>query len=134
MLIQPYLLFDGNCGDAFRRYHELLGGDLQMQRFGDMPGPGGNPDEADLVLHARLQVGDAVLMASDAPSDRRGPRGSYAVSLTLDTQDEARRVFDGLAEGGQVHMALEPTFWSPLFGMLQDRFGTSWMVTVPDAA
>src|SRR6478735_3301252 len=123
MLIQPYLMFDGNCGEAFRHYHQLLGGDLQLMRMGDMPGAGGNPYEADLILHARLQVGDAVLLASDAPADRREPRGSYSVSLTLDTADEARRVFAGLAEGGTVRMPLEPTFWSPLFGMLLDRFG-----------
>jgi PhnB protein len=134
MLIQPYLIFDGNCAEAFRHYHELLGGELQMHRMGDAPGQAGAADEADLIMHARLEVGGQVLMGSDAPEGRREPRGSYSISLTADGADEARRIFDGLAQGAKVHMPLSPTFWSPLFGMLEDRFGTRWMVTVPGPA
>jgi len=87
-------------------------------------------------MHARLQVGDALLMASDAPPGRFTPAQGISVSLQLTDPAEAERIFHGLAEGGEVTMPIEPTFWALRFGMVTDRFGIPWMVNCeacPDA-
>jgi PhnB protein len=129
MRFDPYLNFDGDCAEAFRHYADLLGGELDISTYGETPGSEEIPaDQRDRVMHARLVVGDAVLMASDAPPGRYVPPGGNYVSVSLDAVDEARRIFDGLAPGADVQMPFEATFWSPGFGMLVDRWGTPWMV------
>lgn len=129
MALYPYLTFGGNCREAFTRYQEILGGQLDVMTFADLPEGEEAPDvPADLVMHAALRFGDDLLMASDDPGFD-GVRG-MTVNLTLTDQEEARRIFEALADGGEVTMALGPTFWSPLFGMCTDRFGTPWMIDV----
>lgn len=133
MKIQPYLNFDGDCAEAFRHYAQVLGGDLEIQTYAESPAADQTPEsQGDRVMHARLVVGDQVLMASDAPPGQyRQPGGNY-VSVTVEDAGEARRIFDALADGAQVQMPFESTFWSPGFGMLVDRWGTPWMVnTMP---
>lgn len=135
MKIQPYLNFDGDCGDAFRHYAHVLGGDLDIRTNAESPGSDQIPEsQGDRVMHARLVVGDQVLMASDAPPGQyQRPGGNY-VSIAVEGAGEARRIFDALADGAQVQMPFDVTFWSPGFGMLVDRWGTPWMVnTVPSA-
>jgi PhnB protein len=132
MALHPYLSFGGNCRKAFTRYQQILGGDLVVLSMSDMPTDDPVPaEQADLVMHAALTFGDGnLLMASDDPTGGfRGVTGMH-VNYTLDDAGEAGRVFNALAEGGEVTMPIAQTFWSPMFGMCVDRFGTPWMVNV----
>lgn len=139
MAFHPYLNFGGNCREAFTRYQEIFGGELDVMTMADMP-PGEQEvpaEQADLVMHAALRVGDDILMASDDPTtDDFGPVQGMYVNYSVADVDEARRVFDALAEGGQITMPAGETFWAPLFGMCVDRFGTPWMVNAegPESA
>lgn len=130
MKIQPYLMFNGNCREAFEFYHGVLGGKIEaMMTHRGTPVEEHVPEEwNDKIMHACLVVGDQLLMASDSPPEYQKPSGGFSVSLAIDTPDEAERVFNGLADGGTVTMPLEKTFWADRFGMLIDRFGTPWMI------
>jgi PhnB protein len=126
----PYLFFPGDCRAAFTRYHEIFGGDLQIMANADGP-EGGMPGAGpDAVLHAAITMPDgAMLMGSDDPGGDSGPRLGISVSVSVDGVDEARRVYDALvADGGTVDMPLEPSFFSPAFGGVTDRFGVAWLV------
>jgi PhnB protein len=125
-VVVPYLTFGGNCRQAFTRYQEILGGELSIMGMDEVPDHEPPPEQVDLVMHAALSFGGTLLMASDDP-DFDGVRG-MAVSLSVDSANEAERVFAALAEGGEVQMPLGAVFWSPAFGMCTDRFGTPWMV------
>ncbi|MCX7621706.1 MAG: VOC family protein [Acidimicrobiales bacterium] len=132
MTFIPYLNFAGNCREAFERYREIFGGQLDLLTFEDMPGGAGEvpPDQAALVMHARLVCGDAILMGSDDPSsDGTTARCAWINWFTTDGA-EAERVFAELSEAGEITMPLAETFWSPRFGMCVDRFGVGWMVNV----
>ena len=134
MSFHAYLFFGGNCRDAFTRYAEVFGGDLVLLTMGDTPEAQDVPaEQADLIIHAALTNGDALLMGSDDPmSDDFGPVQGMMVSYGAKDADDANRVFDALSDGGQVNQELIETFFSPAFGMCVDRFGTPWMV-VADA-
>ena len=131
MALDPYLFFDGTCEEAFLFYAKTLGGKMRgMMKYGDSPeGSKAGPELRDKIVHAMLEVGDRLLMASDwgAPEPYLRPQGFY-VSLSVKEAAEAERVFAELSQGGQVHMPMQETFWSPRFGMLRDRFGVPWMV------
>lgn len=130
MQLVPYLNFNGQCAEAFRFYEQCLGGKIvMMQTHGQSPIAGEvPPDWQDKVLHARLEVGDAVLMASDSPPEYyERPQGLYVAIQVLDPA-EADRVFQALADRGTVKMPIQQTFWAVRFGMVVDRFGTPWMV------
>jgi PhnB protein len=131
MKIAPYLFFTGNCAEAFKTYETILGGKIDMMmRYADMPADAGPaPTHPDLVMHASLVVGDQMLMASDAPPEQsEGPMQSVSVSISVKEPAEAERIFAALSEGARIKMPMMETFWAPRFGMLQDRFGTHWMV------
>lgn len=130
MAFHPYLFFSGTCRQAFTRYHEIFGGDLELLPMSDIPpGEGEVPaGQADLIMHAALMFSDHLLMASDDPGGDGGPVKGISVNYTTPDVAEAERVFAALAEGGEVTMPMEPTFWAPMFGMCVDRFGTPWMV------
>jgi PhnB protein len=130
MSFYPYLFFGGNCRDAFTRYQEIFGGDLEFVTTKDMPSDEAPPDApADMIMHAALILGDALLMGSDDPTtDSFGPVQGMQVNYSVAGVDEAKRVFDALADGGEITMPITATFWSPMFGMCVDRFGTPWMV------
>jgi PhnB protein len=136
MAFRPFLFFGGNCRDAFSRYKEIFGGELALLTMKDAPGDEPpRPEQADLILHAALTIGDDFLMGSDDPTDPdfesvRGMQVSYDAKDVAD----ANRVFDALAEGGKVNQALIQTFFSEAFGMCVDRFGTPWMIVAPGAA
>ena len=135
MELNAYLNFDGDCAEAMRFYERSLGGRIEaMQTHGDSPVAGEVPPEwRDRVIHARLIVGDTVLMASDSPPEHyEPPRGIY-VSISVEEPAEADRIFGALAENGKVTMPIGETFWSPRFGMLVDRFGIPWMVNCTHA-
>lgn len=136
MQLQPYLMFDGRCEEAFRFYEQCLGGRIEvMQTHGDSPiAAEVPPDWHKRILHARLVVGDAVLMGSDCPPEQyAAPQGLY-VSANVDSPADADRVFNAFAENGTVTMPIEQTFWAARFGMLVDRFGTPWMINCDQAA
>lgn len=129
MELSPYLNFNGECAAAFKFYERCLGGTIvMMQTHGESPMKDHVPaDWHDKVIHARLTVGDKVLMGSDAPPAMyTAPQGIY-VSVSV-AQADAQRIFTALCEGGTVTMPFEKTFWSPGFGMLVDRYGIPWMV------
>ena len=129
MAFHPYLNFGGNCREAFTRYQEIFGGELVLLPMSDLPAEVEVPaGRGDLIMHAALTFDDNLLMASDDPSEDFGPvRGMY-VNYSVGDVAEAERVFEALADGGQVTMPLAETFWAARFGMCVDRFGTPWMV------
>ncbi len=133
MGIQPYLFFGGRCEEATEFYRKTLGGEVLMTaRFKDAPEPHPGLPEcfADKIMHTTLRVGDTLLMASDGMCDGKANFEGFSLSITVADAAEAERVFAALSEGGLVTMPLEKTFWAAKYGMLQDRFGVGWMVSV----
>ena len=131
MKLNPYLTFDGNALEAMTTYADILGGEITMSmRFGDMPNeahwPGMNEDEMAHITVA-LPGGDA-LMASDGGGRAHQGFHGHNLQLAFQTAEEAQAKFAKLAEGGEVIMPCEPTFWAKAFGMCKDRYGVSWMV------
>lgn len=126
----PYLNFNGTCAAAFRFYEQALGGRIEfMQTHGDSPmAEHVPPDWHDKVIHVCLDVHGKRLMGSDAPAEHFAPAQGMSINLMVSTTDEAKRLFETLAEGGKVTMPFAQTFWSPGFGMCTDRFGTPWMI------
>jgi PhnB protein len=130
MKMHTYLNYAGNCEQALRFYEANLGGKIiSMTKYADRPEtaamPGINPQA---VLHARIIIGDALLMTSDGPPDRVEPMQSAYLSLSVDTNEEAERIHALLSDGGQIFMPMEETFFAHRFSMLRDKFGTSWMI------
>jgi PhnB protein len=131
MQLNPYLTFDGRCEQAFKFYAEVLGGTIvAMIPHEGTPAATHVPAEwRSKIMHARLTVGDKVLMGSDAPPDRYdGGMKGFSVTLGIDEPKEAERIFHALAEKGSVRMPIQETFWAERFGMLVDQFGTPWMI------
>jgi PhnB protein len=133
-VIQPYLIFGGRCQEALEFYKKALGAQvdlLMLHKDSPEPPPPGmlKPGFENKVMHTTFRVGGSTLMASDGCGEETSFTG-FSLSLAVPTEAEADRAFAALAEGGQVKMPLAKTFWSPRFGMLTDRFGIGWMVTV----
>ena len=130
MILNTYLNYGGNCRQAFEFYAEHLGGTITMlSTHGEMPGPNEVPAEwRNAVLHARIELGGTTIFGADVPPDVFQPMRSAYLSLSLDSSEEAERVYALLAEGGQIFMKMEETFFAHRFAMLRDRFGTSWML------
>ena len=130
MRFNTHLLFDGRCEAAFRLYAECLRGEIRlMMPYGSSPlASTCSPELRDKIVHATLKVGDQTLTGADVASDAyERPRG-FAVQLNLDNPDEARRIFGLLAQGGEVGMPLQETFWAQQYAVLTDRFGTPWEI------
>ena len=134
MSFAPYVAFSGNARAAMTEYARIFGAtDLQLMSFAEAP-PDQRPEGAEtLVMHAQFTAGQgAPMMGSDVPpAYGTGGMGASSVYHSAADAGEAARIFAALAEGGTVTMPLAATFWSPAFGMLQDRFGTRWMISVP---
>jgi PhnB protein len=130
MQLQPYLHFNGDCEIAFRYYERCLGGKIEaMLTHAGSPAEQHVPAEwRSKILHARLVVADAVLMASDAPPGRYHKPQGFSVSIQISEPARAEDIFRALADGGTVIMPFEQTFWAARFGMLVDKFGIPWMV------
>jgi PhnB protein len=134
--LEPYLFFSGRCEEALAFYGTVLGAEVTfMMRYSDSPEatPPGMlaPGFENKVMHATFTIGGNTLMASDGCDDKTSFSG-FKLSLSLPTQEETERAFNLLAEGGSIEMPLAKTFWSPSFGMLTDRFGLGWMISVED--
>lgn len=130
MKLNTYLNYGGNCGDAFRFYEKHLGGKIgMMMTHGEMPDPSKvSPEMKNAVLHGTLTIGDTLIMASDVPAERFQPMRSVYLSLSVDSDQEAERVYALLSDGGEVFMKMEETFFATRFAQLRDKFGTSWMI------
>jgi PhnB protein len=135
MQVQSYLCFEGRCEEAIEFYKKALGAKVDMlMRFKDSPEPPQPgcmaPGSEDKIMHASLQIGDTRVMASDGRCTGNPKFEGFALSLDAKTEPEADRLFNALADGGQVQMPLTKTFFAPRFGMVADRFGVTWMIIV----
>jgi PhnB protein len=135
MRVEPYLFFNGRCEEAVEFYKKALGAEVAMlMRFKDSPEPHAPgmlpPGSENKVMHVSFRVGDTTVMASDGFCKGQTDFQGLSLSLTVSNEAEADRVFAALADEGHVQMPLNKTFWSPRFGMVTDRFGLGWMVTV----
>lgn len=137
MQVQPYLSFYGQAEASLKFYEKALGAKTMfMMRFKDAP-PNPDypvtPEVADKIMHASFTIGDSMLMCSDGDCrNTSGTHSGYALSLNPATVDEGKKLFDALAEDGNVTMPFQKTFWALGFGMVKDRFGVQWMVNVED--
>src|SRR5947207_736283 len=134
-IIQPYLFFNGNCEQAVEFYRTALGAQVEMMmRYKESPEPPPPgmvpPGFENKIMHTSFRVGETTLMASDGCSAEKANFQGFSLSLAVANEAEADRVFGALADGGQVRMPLTKTFWSPRFGMVEDRFGVGWMISV----
>lgn len=133
MTVQPYLFFEGRAQEALDFYTKALGTKptmvMRYREAPDAPPPGKlPPGSEDKVMHASFRVGDTEVMMSDGFCSGTLKFAGFSLSITAPDEATARRYFDAMAAGGQVTMPLGQTFWSPLFGMLTDRFGVGWMI------
>jgi PhnB protein len=133
--VQPYLFFNGRCEEAIDFYRNALGAEVEMMmRFHESPEPPQPgmvpPGFENKIMHTSFRVGRTTLMASDGCSAEKARFEGFSLSLSVPTKAEADRAFAALSDGGQVRMPLTKTFWSPRFGMVTDRFGIGWMISV----
>jgi PhnB protein len=138
MQIQPYLFFEGRCEEALNFYREHLGAQtVMMMRFKDNPDAGkaeapsgcSMPEgTGEKIMHCAFTVGDSMVMASDGMCSGKASFAGISLSLSADSPEQAEERFNALANGGQVQMPMGPTFFAKRFGMVQDKFGVSWMV------
>ena len=128
MKMNTYVNFAGKCADAFHFYEQHLGGKIgMMMTHGQAPEQSRvNPEWKDAVLHARISIGGTELMGADIPSAE--PMRSAYLSLGVESDAEAERVFSALSDGGEVFMPMQETFFATRFGQLRDRFGINWMI------
>jgi len=137
MQVQAYLFFNGRCEEAVEFYRKALGAEVVMlMRHKDSPVPQPPdmplpPGSENKVMHTTLRIGDTVVMASDGMCTGELDFKGFTLSISVADTAAADRIFAALAAGGQVQMPLAKTFWSPYFGMVADRFGVGWMVTIP---
>jgi PhnB protein len=132
--VQPYLIFEGRCEEAINFYRKAVGAEVEMlMHFKDSPEPpppGCPPSPSDKVMHASIRIGNNSVLVSDGRCQGKPGFQGFSLSLTTSNEDEAKKLFTALADGGQVQMPLAKTFFSPSFGMLADKFGVSWMIYV----
>lgn len=132
MQLQPYLFFEGRTEEAAEFYRQTIGAKIvMMMRFKESPSPHGTPvGGEEKIMHMTMRIGESTIMASDGRCSGSQKFDGFALSLTPKTDAEAQKLFDALAEGGQVQMPLGKTFFASSFGMLADRFGVMWMIHV----
>jgi PhnB protein len=127
MKLDIYLNYPGYCEQAFRFYEQHLGGRItQVSRHGEQPNPNIPADWKQKILHARIEVGGTVLLGADIP--KAEPMRSAYLTLTVDSDEEADRLYALFSDGGEVFIKMNETFFASRFAMLRDRFGTSWML------
>ncbi|MGA8732253.1 MAG: VOC family protein [Terracidiphilus sp.] len=123
-----YINYPGTCADAFRFYEKHLGGKIGMiMTHGDSPDQSRvTPEIKDKVLHASVTVAGSVLMGADIPGAQ--PMRSAYISLSVDSDGEAERIYAALSDGGEIFMKMQETFFATRFAQLRDKFGTLWMI------
>ena len=136
MKLHPYLSFDGRCRAAFDFYEKALGGRITfVQTVGESPMASSMPPEAhDRIMHVTLEIGDQVLQGADAPPGQFSKPAGFCVAVAFDDVTEGERVFNALAQNGDVQMAFQSTFWAKGFGMLIDQFDIPWIVNAGRAS
>jgi PhnB protein len=133
MRLDVYVNYKGTCEEAFRFYERHLGGRITtIARHGDQPNPQLPADWKGKVLHARIEIGDCLLMGADIPNAE--PMRSAYLTLTADREEDAEKLYRVLSESGEVFMKMEKTNFANRFAMLRDKFGTSWMLLHEPAA
>jgi len=134
MKVEPYLSFDGRCDEAIEFYKTAIGAKVNMvMRFKDGPPPPSGPfppEIMDKVMHASMQIGDSIVMATDGHCTGKTNFAGTSLSLSVASDADAERVFAALSNGGKVTMPMGKTFFSSRFGMVTDKFGVPWMVIV----
>jgi len=134
MEIQPYLFFEGRCEEAIEFYRKTLGAEpIMLMRWKDCPEPaqpGMTPPSPEKIMHARLKMGNTTVLMADGMCQSQASFQGFSLSANVRDEAEANRVFNALADGGQVRMPLGKTFFSPAFGVVADKFGVGWMVYV----
>jgi len=133
-IVEPYLTFSGRCEEALEFYRQAVGAEiLCIMRFNQSPEPPPPdmlaPGFENKIMHSLFKIGESTLMASDGCDDKE-TFGGFSLSLRAADEADAKERFNALAEGGEITMPLDKTFWSPCFGMLKDKFGLSWMIGV----
>lgn len=133
MQVQPYLFFDGKCDEALEFYKRVLGAKVQMlMRFSEAPDQSMvTPESKNKVMHSTVQIGDTTIMASDGHCHGKPAFEGFSLSIDAASDAEAKRIFTALAEGGQIRMPMDKTFFASSFGMCADKFGVGWMVIKP---
>jgi PhnB protein len=133
MQVQPYLSFEGRCEEAINFYKTAVGAEvIMMMRFKEAPDQSMmTPGTGEKIMHAALQIGDSTVLASDGRCMGKAIFQGISLSLTAGTDADAKRLFNALADGGNVQMPLTKTFFASSFGTVADKFGVSWMVYVP---
>ncbi len=128
MKITAYVNFAGTCKEAFEYYEKYLGAKiLATMTFDTMPDPKMIPAGMEKkVLHARIMIGESLVMGSDGP--KAEPMRSAYLALSVESNEEAERIYKALADGGEVFMAISETFFAHRFGQLRDKFGVNWMI------
>jgi PhnB protein len=136
MQMNPYLYYDGNCEEALKFYEKVLDAKiLAMMTHENTPlAKNTPPGWQKKILHARMTIGDQVLMASDSPPEHYRKQSGFSLGLGFSDPAEAERIYRALAEGGTETMPIAETFWALKFGMLVDRFGIPWMINCEKAA
>ncbi|MGH7907406.1 MAG: VOC family protein [Candidatus Binataceae bacterium] len=135
MQLNPYLFFNGQCEAAFKFYEKVLGGKIEamMPHEGTPAADQVAAEWRGKIIHARLSVGDKLLMGSDAPPDHYEKMQGFSVTLGIGSPTDAERIFNALAERGTVRMPFQKTFFAERFGMTVDQFGTPWMILCAQA-
>lgn len=127
MKLFSHLNFAGNCAQAFHYYEQNLGGKLLMlMRQSEAPGARPSSDGKDPVIHARMELGGTVLLGNDVPPDHHQPMRSVYLYLSVDSTEEAERIYGVLLKGGEAYMPLQETFFASRFSQLRDQFGILW--------
>lgn len=134
MKVNTYLNFPGTCAEAMSFYEQQLGAQvINKATWGEMAGAGGPQDpppglKPEHIIHARFKLGDTMVMASDGPPERVQPMRSAYLTLSVDSSEEAERIYAALTKGGEVFMALGETFFAHRFGQFRDKYGINWML------
>ena len=135
MKLNPYLNFNGQCAEAFEFYQRVLGGNIMSSMtWGEMPDAEIPAEMKNRIMHISLQMGDVWLMGADSPPDRYEKPQGISVALHYEKASEGEKIFNSLAEGGNVLMPFQKTFWAAGFGMCVDRYGIPWLVNCEQAA